>query len=218
MIIVKTSDNEEIEYSKTILQLITSLIKSENEDCYLLDLDSQYIDFVLDYVDWLEENLENYSELQYMFKNNNDLVYLKTIEDLCANLGIIGLMQQLKNYKELLNLRNGTYYTAKEIMEHQNESSYWMLMGNCVYDVTDWVPHHPGGNRIFNGISRDCSYYFEIYHHTDASLRKLNRYFIGYVKAEEKESLQQQLLHKETNQNSPLFLERLKKLCPQHRL
>jgi predicted heme/steroid binding protein len=37
-----------------------------------------------------------------------------------------------------------------------------------VYDVTRWVPHHPGGHLITIQAGRDCTQLFDSYHPASA--------------------------------------------------
>lgn len=40
-------------------------------------------------------------------------------------------------------------FTRKEVAEHSSvEKGVWVIFGNGVYDVTNFVPNHPGGSKI----------------------------------------------------------------------
>ncbi|KZT64402.1 cytochrome b5 [Daedalea quercina L-15889] len=47
-------------------------------------------------------------------------------------------------------------------------SSCWVIIEKKVYDVTDFVPQHPGGPRmILNFAGRDATSAFKAFHSTD---------------------------------------------------
>lgn len=55
-------------------------------------------------------------------------------------------------------------FTADEVARHNTPSDCWLLIHGKVYDVTRWVPHHPGGSMIFVRVGGDCSQLFDSYH------------------------------------------------------
>ena len=52
----------------------------------------------------------------------------------------------------------GTYklYTWDEVVKHDKVHDCWLVIHGKVYDVTEWVPHHPGGKLIYDGAGGDC--------------------------------------------------------------
>lgn len=82
-------------------------------------------------------------------------------------------------------------YTLSEIAEHNSESSCWLLIDNKVYDVTDFIPSHPGGNAILEGCGTDASKLYNSRQredgtsvgsgtpHSDRAREKLDEYYIG---------------------------------------
>jgi len=62
-----------------------------------------------------------------------------------------------------------------------------MIWGK-VYDVTSWVPRHPGGSLILLKAGKDSTQIFESYH--PLYVRKmLGRYCIGEVEEDTDDSL-----------------------------
>ena len=35
-------------------------------------------------------------------------------------------------------------YTLEEVMEHNSRTDCWVAIRGKVYDLTNWIPHHPG--------------------------------------------------------------------------
>ena len=44
-------------------------------------------------------------------------------------------------------------FTWEEVSEHCKPDSRWIVVDNCVYDVTIWQKRHPGGARIISHFS-----------------------------------------------------------------
>lgn len=52
-------------------------------------------------------------------------------------------------------------YTMSEVSTHNNPEDCWFAIDNSVYDVTDFIPNHPGGEMILKGCGKDAS---ELFH------------------------------------------------------
>ena len=57
-----------------------------------------------------------------------------------------------------------TWYTWEEITLHDKKSSCWVVIHGKVYDLTAFVPKHPGGDIIMDGAGGDCTPMWESYH------------------------------------------------------
>lgn len=56
-------------------------------------------------------------------------------------------------------------YTAAEVSQHSSESSCWSIINGSVYDLTAYVPKHPGGSsKILRICGKDGSSAFEGQH------------------------------------------------------
>ena len=55
-------------------------------------------------------------------------------------------------------------YTWDEVVKHDKCNDCWLVIHGKVYDVTDWVPNHPGGKLIYDGAGGDCTAVWESYH------------------------------------------------------
>jgi len=75
-------------------------------------------------------------------------------------------------------------WTWQEVAEHNTESSTWVYVEDNVYDVTEWVPRHPGGREmILLFAGRDCTEAMRAYHpFTEKPYAVLKKYHIGKLK------------------------------------
>jgi len=75
------------------------------------------------------------------------------------------------------------HFTWEEIIEHDRRSDCWVVIHGKVYDLTHFVPIHPGGEIIYDGAGGDCTPMWESYHPLEtAKARPPERYCIGYVR------------------------------------
>lgn len=71
-------------------------------------------------------------------------------------------------------------FTTAEVAGHDSAADAWVIVRGKVYDVTAWVPRHPGGDLILVKAGKDCTQLFESYHSLVAR-RTLEKYYIGDV-------------------------------------
>ncbi|KAJ7295899.1 hypothetical protein O6H91_02G125200 [Diphasiastrum complanatum] len=69
-------------------------------------------------------------------------------------------------------------YCLTDVMKHHTPEDCWLVIGGKVYDVTEWVPKHPGGSLIYVRAGQDCTYMFNSYHPLYV-WKVLENYFIG---------------------------------------
>lgn len=73
-----------------------------------------------------------------------------------------------------------TIYSLKQVAEHNDRNDAWVIVDDCVYDVTKFVNEHPGGwipIRAFAG--NDASDAFSNFHPEAVYKGILPKYFIG---------------------------------------
>ena len=65
--------------------------------------------------------------------------------------------------------------------EDNNETI--LVMDGMVYDVTRWLPEHPGGNTIIpkQALGKDSTKFFELYHSSRKSFMYLKEFYIGEI-------------------------------------
>ena len=74
------------------------------------------------------------------------------------------------------------FYTSTEVAKHSKKSDAWIIIHNKVYNITKWIPKHPGGNIIMTGVGKDATSMFESIGHSSQAHSILKDYFIGHVK------------------------------------
>ncbi|KAF8529939.1 FMN-dependent dehydrogenase-domain-containing protein [Gautieria morchelliformis] len=56
-------------------------------------------------------------------------------------------------------------YTLEQVAQHNSKESCWIVIENQVYDVTDFLPEHPGGSKIIlNFAGKDATEAFNPVH------------------------------------------------------
>lgn len=77
------------------------------------------------------------------------------------------------------NLRK---YSLSEVKKHNKKENAWIALFGNVYDVTKWIPIHPGGEVILYGIGKDATEMFKSVGHREDAMEFLNNYKIGILK------------------------------------
>ncbi len=76
-------------------------------------------------------------------------------------------------------------YTLADVAMHSTADGCWMAIHGKVYDVTTWIPMHPGGNAILEGCGKDATTLFETRPmgsgtpHSDRARSLMQNYYIG---------------------------------------
>ena len=92
-------------------------------------------------------------------------------------------LTEMEKVRRNPNGYKGNYFTWEEIIEHDRRSDCWCVIHGKVYDLTDFVPKHPGGEIIYDGAGGDCTPMWESYHPLKLALAKPpDKYCIGYVR------------------------------------
>lgn len=81
-------------------------------------------------------------------------------------------------------------YTLKEVAVHNSEKDCWMAIEGKVYNVTEFIPKHPGGKAIIGGCGKDATTLFNERPtnnkgpHPAQARELLNGFYIGDLKQE----------------------------------
>ncbi len=72
-------------------------------------------------------------------------------------------------------------YTAAEVATHSNASSCWLILDGRVFDVTKFIPNHPGGDAILRGCGKDATQMFS--GHPASAKAMKEQFYIGDLKS-----------------------------------
>ncbi|XP_067144946.1 sulfite oxidase-like, partial [Centruroides vittatus] len=115
--------------------------------------------------------------------------------NLFGNLGFVQILQAIspdeKKYfgEEISNLPK---YSAKEIAKHNTkEKNIWVSYKAGVYDITEFVDQHPGGDKILLASGGPIEPFWELYgvHKQDEILELLETFRIGNLSQEDRKEL-----------------------------
>lgn len=79
-------------------------------------------------------------------------------------------------------LDNLPSYSLKEVAQHSSkEHGIWVAYKNGVYDISDFIDKHPGGDKILMAAGASIEPFWNIYgvHKQDHILEMLEQYRIG---------------------------------------
>lgn len=73
-------------------------------------------------------------------------------------------------------------YTLAEVKKHIDTQSSWVVIHNNVYDLTEFLNEHPGGEEVLlEQAGRDASEAFEDVGHSTDARELMQKYKIGEV-------------------------------------
>lgn len=81
-------------------------------------------------------------------------------------------------------------YTLEEVAMHGSEKDCWMAIDDKVYNVTEFIPKHPGGKAIIGGCGKDATTLFNERPtnnkgpHPAQARAQLEKLYIGDIKQE----------------------------------
>ena len=108
------------------------------------------------------------------------------------------------------------YYTVDDVSKHDRENDCWVIVHDRVYDVTTFVPKHPGGNMIRVNAGGECTALFESYHPLKARA-VLEKFYIGDVVEEEEEKKKKKKKKNDNNNNSETTTKSERMKAPKYR-
>ncbi|OVA00835.1 Cytochrome b5-like heme/steroid binding domain [Macleaya cordata] len=73
-------------------------------------------------------------------------------------------------------------FTWQEASEHKTRDDCWVIVDGKVYDVTDYLDEHPGGDDVLlKAAGRDATDEFEDAGHSKSAIELMKSYCIGEV-------------------------------------
>ena len=74
-------------------------------------------------------------------------------------------------------------FTVDEVKKHNKKDDAWTIIENKVYNITSWIPKHPGGQIIMKAAGKDATQLFIANNHPSYVKNKiLPKYYIGTLK------------------------------------
>lgn len=55
------------------------------------------------------------------------------------------------------SLNSGKIFTAEQVAKHNTSNNLWLIINNKVYDFTEYLPLHPGGEAMLRNAGRDST-------------------------------------------------------------
>ena len=89
-----------------------------------------------------------------------------------------------KTYNKTLKHKLGgsikNTFTLGEVKKHKKKGDAWTIIDNKVYNISKWIPTHPGGDVIMKAVGKDATRLFNsINHPSFVSESVLPKYYIG---------------------------------------
>jgi len=73
-------------------------------------------------------------------------------------------------------------YTMADVKKHNSRQDAWIVINDKVYDITQYIPFHPGGAKVLAGVGRDGTELFNKYHPWVNAHFLLAKYQVGFLK------------------------------------
>lgn len=79
-------------------------------------------------------------------------------------------------------------YTMDEVQKHASRESLWITYGIGVYDITKFLPEHPGSDKVMLAAGNAIDPFWHVYqqHNTAEVLSLLETFRIGNILASER--------------------------------
>ncbi|KAG2196601.1 hypothetical protein INT46_008347 [Mucor plumbeus] len=76
--------------------------------------------------------------------------------------------------------QTSTVYSLDDVSKHNTKDDLWMSIHNKVYNITEFVLEHPGGEEVLlDEAGKDATESFEDIGHSDEAREILEKYLIG---------------------------------------
>ncbi|KAK4508855.1 uncharacterized protein ATC70_013478 [Mucor velutinosus] len=76
--------------------------------------------------------------------------------------------------------KTSTIYSLDDVSKHNTKNDLWMTIHNKVYNITEFVLEHPGGEEVLlDEAGKDATEAFEDIGHSDEAREILEKYLIG---------------------------------------
>ncbi|MQM21070.1 hypothetical protein Taro_054102 [Colocasia esculenta] len=73
-------------------------------------------------------------------------------------------------------------YTSKEVAKHNTRDDCWVIVDGKVYDLTEYLDEHPGGDDVLiSAAGKDATYEFEDAGHSKTARELMKGFCVGEV-------------------------------------
>eukprot|EP01110_Echinostelium_bisporum_P012352 TRINITY_DN687_c0_g1_i1.p1 TRINITY_DN687_c0_g1~~TRINITY_DN687_c0_g1_i1.p1 ORF type:complete len:184 (-),score=25.70 TRINITY_DN687_c0_g1_i1:41-592(-) len=77
-------------------------------------------------------------------------------------------------------------FSLNEVSKHNTEDDCWIVIHNKVYNITQWIDRHPGGDVILTKAGGDSTELFEEFSHPLVAREIMKDYYIGELEESDK--------------------------------
>lgn len=63
-------------------------------------------------------------------------------------------------------------FSMREVRKHNTENDAWLVVDGYIYNITEFMSHHPGGDIIKRDIGKDVTHLFDIWHRGKYSIAR----------------------------------------------
>ena len=129
---------------------------------------------------------ENYSKYQAwcegaLMTSENCIAKISLILESTIKRKIIKYTRKLGKNK--IGGRGQKLFTLGEVKKHNKKDDAWTIIDNKVYNITSWIPKHPGGQIIMKALGKDATQLFiDNGHPSYVKKTILPKYYIGTLK------------------------------------
>ena len=90
-------------------------------------------------------------------------------------------MKQIKIKQ--IKIKQYNNLTLEEVKKHNKKEDAWTIIENKVYNITSWIPKHPGGEIIMQALGKDATQLFITNNHPSYVKKTiLPKYYMGTLK------------------------------------
>eukprot|EP00252_Welwitschia_mirabilis_P012248 TRINITY_DN27206_c0_g1_i1.p1 TRINITY_DN27206_c0_g1~~TRINITY_DN27206_c0_g1_i1.p1 ORF type:complete len:129 (+),score=29.81 TRINITY_DN27206_c0_g1_i1:242-628(+) len=109
----------------------------------------------------------------------------------------------------------GKVYLFEEVSKHNNVKDCWLIIDGKVYDVTQFLEEHPGGDEVLlAATAKDATEDFEDVGHSDDARGMMEKYYIGRVDPSTVPSRPKYTVPKDERPKSEILLKVLQYVVP----
>ncbi|MFA6177308.1 MAG: cytochrome b5 domain-containing protein [Candidatus Paceibacterota bacterium] len=106
------------------------------------------------------------------------------MKKIIKSLGLLAIVFSVSVLGFGANFAQAVDYTAADVASHSTSASCWVIINNTVYDLTNFIPLHPGGPAIIISVcGKDGTTLFNSGPHPDTAINALSSYIIGNLAA-----------------------------------